>query len=86
MTRKSQALAHVLIAGVILGSAYDIASRQEHWPFSNYSMFAAINRATVLEWPGLFGVTADGSEIALDQPRSRQLIGEASLPLDARDR
>jgi hypothetical protein len=29
----------VLIAGVIGGSLYDIVTRQEHWPFSNYPMF-----------------------------------------------
>ena len=161
MTRTRRMFAHVLITGVILGSAYDIATRQEHWPFSDYPMFSAIHRAAVLEWPRLFGVTADGSEIALvsheylwpldqsrlpiglrhiyaternatrlhaaledcleryerrriagehdgpalrgirlyvvawdiepyarnlDQPRSRQLIGEASLPLDAKAR
>ena len=75
MTPKRRIFAHVLIFAVILGSAYDIATRQEHWPFSDYPMFSTIHRATVLEWPRLFGVTADGSEVAL---------GRSRLPLAAR--
>ena len=84
MTRKRQAFAHVLIAGVILGSAYDIATRQEHWPFSDYPMFAAIHRATVLEWPRLFGVTADGSEIALVSHEYLWPLDQSRLPIGLR--
>ena len=84
MTRKRQMLAHVLIAGVILGSAYDIATRQEHWPFSDYPMFSAIHRATVLEWPRLYGVTADGSEIALVSHEYLWPLDQSRLPIGLR--
>ena len=84
MTRKRRILAHVLIAGVILGSAYDIGTRQEHWPFSDYPMFSAIHRATVLEWPRLFGVTADGSEIALVSHEYLWPLDQSRLPIGLR--
>ena len=84
MTRKRQMFAHALIAGVILGSAYDIATRQEHWPFSDYPMFSAIHRATVLEWPRLFGVTADGSEIALVSHEYLWPLDQSRLPIGLR--
>jgi hypothetical protein len=84
MTRKRHMFAHVLIAGVILGSAYDIATRQEHWPFSDYAMFSAIHRATVLEWPRLFGVTADGSEFALVSHEYLWPLDQSRLPIGLR--
>ena len=84
MTRIRRLFAHVLIAGVILGSAYDIATRQEHWPFSDYPMFSAIHRATVLEWPRLFGVMADGSEIALVSHEYLWPLDQSRLPIGLR--
>ena len=66
MSRTRALLIHVLIAGVIAGSAYDIATRQEHWPFSDYPMFAVIPRQAVLENSyRLFGVTYDNREVAI---------------------
>lgn len=76
------------MGGVIVGSSYDIATRQDHWPFSDYLMFSGIHRRTVLEWPRLFGVTAVGSEIALvshDLDRSRLPIGLRHLHATEQD-
>jgi hypothetical protein len=77
-------LAHVLMAGVIGGSLYDIATRQEHWPFSNYPMFSTIHREAVLTWPRLFGVTADGREIALLAYEYLKPLDQSRLPLGLR--
>jgi hypothetical protein len=84
MTRTRQVFAHALILGVIAGSAYDIATRQEHWPFSDYPMFSAIHRGTVLEWPRLFGVTADGSEVALVSHEYLWPLDQSRLPIGLR--
>ena len=84
MTFKRQVFAHLLIFGVIVGSAYDILTRQEHWPFSDYPMFAAIHRGTVLEWPRLFGVTADGSEVALVSHEYLWPLDQSRLPIGLR--
>ena len=76
------------MGGVIVGSSYYIATRQDHWPFSDYLMFADIHRRPVLEWPRLFGLMADGSEIALvshDLDRSRLPIGLWRLHATERD-
>lgn len=84
MTPKRQIFAHVLIFAVILGSSYDIATRQEHWPFSDYPMFSAIHRANVLEWPRLFGVTAEGSEVALVDHDYLWPLDQSRLPIGLR--
>ena len=84
MTRKRQTIAHILIFSVILGSAYDIVTKQEHWPFSDYPMFAAIHRRAVLEWPRLFGVTADGAEVALLDHDYLYPLDQSRLPIGLR--
>ena len=53
MPKHRLLLAHLLILGILGGSFYDILTRQEHWPFSNYPMFSTIHRRQVLEWPRL---------------------------------
>jgi len=66
MSRIRGLLVHLLIAGVIGGSLYDIATRQEHWPFSDYPMFALVQQRPVLDnWFRLYGVTFDNREVAI---------------------
>jgi hypothetical protein len=67
MTRR--VFLNLVFAFLILGSAYDIATDQEHWPFSQYPMFAGEWRSPTFTWLRLFGVTADGREIALASNR-----------------
>lgn len=57
---------NLIIAGLIGGSAYDIVSDQEHWPFSQYPMFSVTWRSPSFTLLRLFGVTADGREFPLD--------------------
>jgi len=34
----------LLVGAIVLGHLYDIARQQEHWPFSNYPMWARPGR------------------------------------------
>jgi len=68
MSTRRLVVVHLLIAVVLGGSAYDILTRQEHWPFSNYPMFAQIHRSSVLNWYRLYGVESDEREIPIVEP------------------
>ena len=61
MSAARYVAAHILIALVVLGSAYDIATGTEHWPFSPYPMFSAVEKSPTLDSLVLTGVTADGA-------------------------
>ena len=84
MSTRRLLLAHLLIVFVLAGSAYDIGTRQEHWPFSNYPMFSTIHREPVLTWLRLFGVTADGREIPLLSYNDLWPLDQSRLPLGLR--
>jgi hypothetical protein len=56
---------NLVFGGLILGSAYDIATDQEHWPFSQYPMFSGEWRQQTFTWLRLVGVTQDGGELPL---------------------
>jgi hypothetical protein len=80
MTRTRRALVNVLAAGLIGGSLYDIATDQEHWPFSQYPMFSGVWREPTFTWLRLFGVTEDGREIPLDSNRYVAPFDQSRLP------
>jgi GT2 family glycosyltransferase len=61
MSAARMLAAHAVIALLVAGSAYDIASGTEHWPFSPYPMFAHVERARTLDSLLLRGVVDDGS-------------------------
>jgi hypothetical protein len=85
MSRKRALLIHILIAGVIAGSIYDIATRQEHWPFSDYPMFAVIPHQGVLENSyRLFGVTYDNREVAILKYSQLWPLDQSRLPIGLR--
>jgi hypothetical protein len=65
MTRPRLALANLIIFGLLAGSGYDIVTDQEHWPFSQYPMFAAVETSWTHRGLRLFGVTPSGAEVAL---------------------
>ena len=68
MCASRMALAVVLIACLGAGSLYDIVTGREHWPFSPYPMFAAIDQNRTLSVLRLVGVTAE------DTPREIPLL------------
>jgi hypothetical protein len=84
MTTPRLVIAHLLILFVIAGSAYDIGTRQEHWPFSNYPMFSTVHQRPFLTWLRLFGVTADNREIALLSYNDLWPLDQSRLPLGLR--
>jgi glycosyltransferase involved in cell wall biosynthesis len=60
------AIVYTLMALLVGGSAYDIATGEEHWPLSPYPMFAVVDLRPQVESIRLFGVTrGDGREIPL---------------------
>jgi glycosyltransferase involved in cell wall biosynthesis len=52
-------VAHAVILLLIAGSAYDIITGREHWPFSPYPMFSSVERSRTLDSLLLTGVAAD---------------------------
>lgn len=71
---------NLVFGGLILGSAYDIVTDQEHWPFSPYPMFSGEWRSQTFTWLRLFGVTADGREMALASNRFIEPFDLSRLP------
>jgi hypothetical protein len=61
-----RAFVNLVLVVLVAGSAYDIVTDQEHWPFSQYPMFSGTWKSPTFTWLRLFGVTADGREFALD--------------------
>jgi hypothetical protein len=84
MSRARLLIAHLAISVVIGGSLYDIAMRTEHWPFSNYPMFAEIHREALLRWPRLYGVTRDGREVPIVSYRELWPLDQSRLPIGLR--
>jgi len=85
MTFARKVFVHLIIAAVMVGSLYDIATRQEHWPFSDYPMFASVHRKHALDnWYRIFGVTPDGREIAILRYDQLWPLDQSRLPLGIR--
>jgi len=84
LTTHRLVLAHLLILGVVGGSLYDIGTRQEHWPFSNYPMFSTIHKEPKLVWFRVFGVTSDNREIPLNSHETLWPLDQSRLPLGLR--
>jgi len=84
MSKSRLLLIHLLIAGVVGGSFYDIVTRQEHWPFSNYPMFARVHRSPVLSWFRLFGVTPDNREVPIVDHTYLWPLDQSRLPIGLR--
>jgi hypothetical protein len=84
MSTRRLLVAHCLILFVIAGSLYDIGTRQEHWPFSNYPMFSSVHRQPTLTWLRLFGVTDDNREVAILKYNELWPLDQSRLPLGLR--
>ena len=73
-------MVNLVLLGFLAGSAYDIVTDQEHWPFSQYPMFSGTWRSSTFTWLRLFGVTSDGREFALDANRYISPFDQSRLP------
>ena len=80
MSKARRTFINLVIAFVVVGSAYDIVADQEHWPFSQYPMFSGVWRSPTFTWLRLFGVTTDGHEFALDANRYVAPFDQSRLP------
>jgi hypothetical protein len=59
-------LASLLTLGIVAGSTYDILRDREHWPFSQYPMFANVDRSRGHRTLRLYGVVRrTGEEVPL---------------------
>jgi hypothetical protein len=91
MSSPRRRFVNIVIAFVLAGSAYDVVTDREHWPFSQYPMFAGVWRSPTFTWLRLFGVTEDGREFPLDANRYVAPFDQSRLPkalrriLDGRD-
>jgi hypothetical protein len=80
VTRARRVLINLVLVAAIGGSIYDIALDREHWPFSQYPMFSGVWKSPTFTWLRLFGVTADGREIALDDNAYVAPFDQSRLP------
>jgi hypothetical protein len=78
--RVRRVFVNLILAGFIAASAYDIATDQEHWPFSQYPMFSVQWTANTFTWLRVFGVTPDGREFPLDENRFVHPFDQSRLP------
>ena len=80
MTLDRRVFLSAVFLVLIGGSAYDVATEQEHWPFSPYPMFSGVWHSPTFSWLRLFGVTADGREFALDANQYVAPFDQSRLP------
>jgi len=80
MTSTRRIFLNLVFFAFIAGSTYDIATDQEHWPFSQYPMFSEVWRSPTFSWLRLFGVTQDGREFPLDENRYVRPFDQSRLP------
>jgi hypothetical protein len=62
---------YALLAVLVAGHAHEIARQQEHWPFSNYPMWARLSSDWYVKDVAAVGVTAQDPprEVRLTDPR-----------------
>ena len=61
MSRQRLFLIHAALIVLIVGHLYDIIQDREHWPFSQYQMFAFLQTERSLTRTELYGVTQEDS-------------------------
>ena len=66
MSRGRRYLVHGVIAVLLLGHGYDIARQQEHWPFSNYPMWARLSKEWHVRGVAPVGLTDDSPPQEVD--------------------
>lgn len=80
-----------MVATIVAGHLFDIASGLEHWPFSPYAMYARAQGDWALSVPEIVGTRADGGELAVkrseylapfDQARLLQAFGRLAAQPD----
>ncbi len=62
MTFRRACWANLVIAFLVLGSAYDLITGGAHWPFAAYAMYAEVQRDRCFVAGQLFGVPIDAPD------------------------
>lgn len=62
ISKNRQRLVNLLLAGLLIASAYEIAVRGEHWPFSSYPMFSKTRTEARVLHHAILAIPQDGSE------------------------
>jgi hypothetical protein len=97
VSRGRRALVYGVIALIVLPHAYDIARQHEHWPFSNYPMWARLSKDWHVMAVAPVGMTDDPGrpEVELSDPSyfapmplhfQRLTFGALKKPSPRRDR
>ena len=71
---------NLILAGFIAGSAYDVVTDQEHWPFSQYPMFSGTWTSPTFTWLRVVGVDGGGREFSLDENQYIKPFDQSRLP------
>lgn len=61
ISQSRRAFVNLTLLGLLTGSAYEIGTRGEHWPFSSYPMFSKTRREARVVHYALQAVPQDGS-------------------------
>ena len=80
MSRQRILVVYALNALILGGSLFDLSRDKEHWPFSQYPMYAQTEKSRSLTILRLFGVTQQGAEIPLTDIRYLQPFDDSRLP------
>ncbi len=72
-------LVYGLVTVIVGGHLYDLVVDREHWPFSQYPMYAHAAREWSMLTPRLSGVRPDGGEITLWQTRFLEPLDQSRL-------
>ncbi len=62
LSKNRRWLVNFLLTGLLIASAYEIAVRGEHWPFSSYPMFSKTRTEARVVHHALLAIPEDGSE------------------------
>jgi hypothetical protein len=63
MRPRRMLLATLVVAVIVVGHAFSIATQHPHWPFHDYTMYSALSEEPRYDRLQIRGVTADGREI-----------------------
>lgn len=61
LSQSRRAFVNFMLLGLLTGSAYEIGTRGEHWPFSSYPMFSKTRQEARVIHYALQAVPQDGS-------------------------
>jgi len=74
LSRRRLVVIHVLIAAVLIGHAYCLATDTEYWPFSQYPMYSTLAKRGAYSDLMLVGVTATDPPRQISMTEDKYLL------------